>query len=149
MVELARYRRALGLTALPQEREATPLLLPVWWQAPEDNRLPIEWPQPLTRTAVHGIVKDIFATTAGRLLAQGTECEARADRVRIASAHWLRHIRGSHLADNIDLRHVRDTLCHASISTTSIYLHVEEDQRQSCGQHEPAFVVGGVDAASA
>lgn len=129
MVELARYRRALGLTAPPQEREATPLLLPVWWQAPEDNRLPVEWPQPLTRAAVHGIVKNIFATTAERLLAQGTEYEARADRVRTASAHWLRHTRGSHLADDIDLRHVRDTLGHASISTTSIYLHVEDDQR--------------------
>jgi site-specific recombinase XerD len=30
---------------------------------------------------------------------------------------------------NTDLRHVRDTLGHASISTTSIYLHAEEDER--------------------
>ena len=129
MVELARYRRSLGLPTLPQEHEVTPLLFPVWWRAPGDNRHATDWPQPLTRAAVHGIVKGVFEATAEHLLAQGPEFEARAERVRAASTHWLRHTRGSHLADDIDLRHVRDTLGHASISTTSIYLHVEEDQR--------------------
>jgi integrase/recombinase XerD len=129
MVELSRYRRALGLSMLPQEHESAPLLLPVWWAAPVDSRLPIDWPQPMTRAAVHGIVKGVFEATAESLLTKGTEFEARAERVRAASAHWLRHTRGSHLADDIDLRHVRDTLGHASISTTSIYLHAEDDQR--------------------
>lgn len=129
MMELARYRRALGLTALPREHEAAPLLFTVGWRLRVDGLGPIEWPEPLTRAALHGIVKGVFDATAERLLAQGPEFEPRAERVRAASAHWLRHTRGSHLADDIDLRHVRDTLGHANISTTSIYLHAEEDQR--------------------
>ncbi len=129
MVELARYRRALSLAALPREHEAAPLLFPVWWRAPPDNAQLIDWPQAMTRAAVHTIVKSVFDATAHALLAKGQAFEARAERVGAASAHWLRHTRGSHLADDIDLRHVRDTLGHASISTTSIYLHVEEDQR--------------------
>lgn len=44
---------------------------------------------------------------------------------------WLRHTMGSCLADSIDLRHVRDTFGHASLSTTSIYLHAEDDQRHA------------------
>src|SRR5437667_8683208 len=101
MVELARYRLALGLPALPPEHEAAPLLFPVWWRALEGSQRPIEWPQPLTRAAMHGIVKGVFGVTAQCLLAQGQEFEARAERVHAASAHWLRHTRGSHLADDI------------------------------------------------
>jgi site-specific recombinase XerD len=129
MIELARYRRALGLAPLTQEHEPAPLLFPVWWTASQDSRRSIEWPVSLTRAAVHGIVKNVFDAVAECLLAQGLGFEARAERLRAASSHWLRHTRGSHLADDIDLRHVRDMLGHASISTTSIYLHAEEDQR--------------------
>jgi len=45
---------------------------------------------------------------------------------------------GSRLANTIDLRHVRDTLGHASISTTSIYLHAEDDVRHAAvsGAHQ-------------
>ena len=131
MVELARYRRTLGLSALPREHEAAPLLLPVCWQAPPVSAHSVDWPKAMTRASVHGIVKGVFDQTAQDLLARGPEFESRSDRVRAASAHWLRHTRGSHLADDMDLRHVRDTLGHASISTTSIYLHVEEDQRHA------------------
>ncbi|MEK6294889.1 MAG: tyrosine-type recombinase/integrase, partial [Paraburkholderia tropica] len=47
-----------------------------------------------------------------------------------ASAHWLRHSAGSHMADgDVDLRMVRDNLGHASISTTSLYLHSDDDRR--------------------
>ncbi|MCF2133823.1 site-specific integrase [Mycetohabitans sp. B4] len=47
-----------------------------------------------------------------------------------ASAHWLRHTAGSHQADaGLDLRTVRDNLGHVSLTTTSVYLHEEEDTR--------------------
>ncbi|HTR11237.1 MAG TPA: tyrosine-type recombinase/integrase, partial [Paraburkholderia sp.] len=53
-----------------------------------------------------------------------------ADLLQKASAHWLRHSAGSHMADHqVDLRHVRDNFGHASLTTTSIYLHVDEDRR--------------------
>ena len=129
VVELARYRRAVGLSPLPVEHEATPLLLPVWWRASGQSGPGGDLPSVLTRAAVHGIVKAAFEQAAQRLLAQGEGYAARAERLRTASAHWLRHTAGSRMADEVDLRHVRDTLGHASISTTSIYLHAEDDQR--------------------
>lgn len=133
MVELANYRRWLGVPPLPQQGEPSTLLLPVWWRAPATGavRGTIEWPQRLTRAAVHVAVKEIFGLTAQRLRAMGPEHQARADKVQSASSHWLRHTMGSRLADGVDLRHVRDTLGHASLTTTSIYLHAEDDARHA------------------
>lgn len=129
MVELTHYRRWLGLSPLPEYGEPSPLVLPVWWHAPHERS--VEWPQPLTRAAVHVVVKEIFSLTAERLRAHGPQHQARADKVQAASSHWLRHTMGSKLADNIDLRHVRDTFGHASLTTTSIYLHAEDDARHA------------------
>ncbi len=126
MAELALYRASLGLTPTPQQGEPAPLVFPVWWRAPPATAA-IDWPAPLSRAALHGVVKDVFAMTADRLAIQGKQ--ALAHRVESASAHWLRHTMGSHLANDIDLRHVRDTFGHASITTSSLYLHVEDDHR--------------------
>jgi site-specific recombinase XerD len=133
VVELANYRRWLGLSALPQQGEPSPLLFPVWWRAPAGATVAaaIEWPQPLTRAAVHVAVKEVFALTGQRLRALGPQYQARADKVQAASSHWLRHTMGSKLADGVDLRHIRDTLGHASLTTTSIYLHAEDDARHA------------------
>lgn len=38
---------------------------------------------------------------------------------------------GSRLADEVDLRHVRDTFGRASLTTTSIYLYAEDDARHA------------------
>ncbi|WP_246178595.1 tyrosine-type recombinase/integrase, partial [Pandoraea horticolens] len=44
--------------------------------------------------------------------------------------HWIRHTHASHaLARGAELVTVRDNLRHASISTTSTYLHSDEIQR--------------------
>jgi hypothetical protein len=49
------------------------------------------------------------------LRATGDANEERANRLEQASAHWLRHSAGSHMADQqVDLRLVRDNLGHAS-----------------------------------
>ena len=89
MVELTHYRRWLGLSPLPQSGEPSPLVFAVWWRAPE--RGPVEWPERLTRAAVHIVVKEVFALTAQRLRSLGPEHQARADKVEAASSHWLRH----------------------------------------------------------
>ncbi len=48
---------------------------------------------------------------------------------------WLRHTAGSHMTDQqVDLRFVRDNFGHASISTTSAYLHTEDDARHEATQ---------------
>ena len=119
MVEVARYRRENGLSPFPSPGEETPLLLPIGGK----NR-------PLTRAAVHAIVKETFRRTADRLRQQGDGGQHRADHVERASAHWLRHTAGSHMADQaMDLRHVRDNLGHESLTTTSGYLHTADDAR--------------------
>lgn len=59
--------------------------------------------------------------------------DAGAEQARVleqASAHWLRHSAGSHMADGrLDLRLVRDNLGHVSLTTTSQYLHADDDLR--------------------
>lgn len=119
MVELARYRREKGLAPFPIPDETTPLLLPIGKQT-----------RPLTRAAVHSIVKQVFKGAADRIRARGSDEESKAQRVELASAHWLRHTAGSNMANNnVDLRHVRDNLGHESISTTNTYLHSSDDAR--------------------
>lgn len=118
IVELTRYRRENGLPPFPIPGEPTPLLLPIGGKQ-----------RPLTRSAVHLIVKEVFNRTAIRIRDRGAEFERLANLVEEASAHWMRHTAGSNMADAMDLRHVRDNLGHSSISTTNTYLHTEDDQR--------------------
>jgi site-specific recombinase XerD len=139
MTELSRYRQSLGMTALPSPHENTPLVLPVGKTAGSTRGGTAEPPagatagdtsRPLTRAALHTIVKSVFAQAAQRLRERGGENAARAELLEQASAHWLRHSAGSHMADRqVDLRHVRDNFGHASLTTTSIYLHVDDDRR--------------------
>lgn len=119
MVELARYRREMGLPPYPAPNEDTPLALPIGKSR-----------EPLTRAALHAIVKKVFDGAADRLRERGEEYVSRAEFLERASAHWLRHTAGSHMADSqLDLRLVRDNLGHESLSTTSQYLHVDDDRR--------------------
>jgi len=86
--------------------------------------------KPLTRAALHWIVKEVFGGAADRLRASSEPDEERADRLEQASAHWLWHSAGSRMADQqVDLRLVRDNLGHASLTTTSSYLHIDDDRR--------------------
>lgn len=116
--ELLRYRRALGLPALPMHEDPTPLLVPV-----------IGPVKPMARTAVHELVKAVMRATAARIRQRGPEHEGAAAHIEKASTHWMRHTAGTHQSDTLDLKAVRDNLGHASISTTSVYLHTEEDAR--------------------
>ncbi len=67
--------------------------------------------------------------SATRLRQRGLEFEAAAAHLEQASTHWMRHTAGSHLSEKADIKVVRDNLGHASISTTSLYLHSEDDAR--------------------
>lgn len=58
------------------------------------------------------------------------ERPATAEKLRRTSPHWMRHTHPSHaLARGAELIMVRDNLRHASISTTSTYLHSDEVRR--------------------
>lgn len=53
-----------------------------------------------------------------------------ADKLLRATPHWLRHTHATHaLSSGADLTTVRDNLRHASISTTSVYLHTDRVKR--------------------
>lgn len=124
MTELMAYRKVNGLPALPAGGEATPLVLPV-----------IGGAKPLARSAIHEIVKAVMRETAARLRAQGTDWESPAAQIEAASTHWLRHTAGTHMTDaGIDVKTVRDNFGHATISTTSIYVHSEDDARHDATQ---------------
>jgi site-specific recombinase XerD len=118
MTELVRYRKACGLCQLPLQGESTPLVIPI-----------IGSNKPMARSGIHEVVKSVFRASAARLRQQGPEFEAAAAHIEQASTHWMRHTAGSHLSGKADLKMVRDNLGHANISTTSIYLHSEEDAR--------------------
>ncbi len=124
MAELMTYRKANGLSALPVSREERPLVLPI-----------IGKEKPLARSAVHEIVKGVMRATADRLRARGNDWEAAAAQIEAASTHWLRHTAGTHMTDaGLDVKAVRDNFGHATISTTSIYVHSEDDARHDATQ---------------
>ena len=119
MGELVGYRREKNLPPFPAVGEATPLVLPLGHQQ-----------RHLTRAAIHSIIKTVFSMAAQRIRNRGPELEWQAEQLERASAHWLRHTAGSHMANKqSDLRHVRDTLGHESLTTTNIYLHSTDDAR--------------------
>jgi site-specific recombinase XerD len=119
MQELAAYRGAYGLSPYPAVGEETPLVLRLG-----------ESRAPLSRAALHVIVKKVFEGAAEHLRLRSAGDSGRADQLEKASAHWLRHTAASHMADEgIDLRLVRDNLGHESLTTTNQYLHAEDDHR--------------------
>lgn len=133
IAELARYRRANDLHPTPQPGEALPLVLPVIGREQRERRGDRD--PGLSRGALHLILKEVFGLAAARLRERGPEWEAQAALLASASAHWLRHTAGSHMTDQqVDLRYVRDNFGHSSISTTSGYLHSEEDARHEATQ---------------
>ncbi|MFP3550493.1 site-specific integrase [Paraburkholderia sp. SIMBA_049] len=73
------------------------------------------------------ILKRFFNLAAIQI---ATENPALSDKLRRASPHWMRHTHATHaLANGAELTTVRDNLRHASISTTSIYLHSDDAKR--------------------
>jgi integrase/recombinase XerD len=120
MAELGAYRRERRLSPLPSPDEPTPLVLLIGQSL-----------RPLTRAALHRIVKQVFSGAARTLRARGEEYAQHANRLEQASAHWLRHSAGSHMADQqVDLRLIHDNLGQASpLVTTRQYLHVGDDRR--------------------
>ncbi len=117
MADLARYRQFHGLSALPSPLETTPLIMSVAGRTD----------QFLTSTAIYLVVKEIFRRAA---VALDETDPAGAATLRRASTHWLRHTSATHQADaGNDIRYIQKNLRHASIETTSIYLHAEDDMR--------------------
>jgi len=117
MGDLVRYRSFHGLGPLPGPNEVTPLIMSLGGNSEKC----------LTSTAIYLVVKDVFVPAAEAL---GDNDAAGADKLRRASTHWVRHTAATHQADaGNDVRFIQRNLRHASLETTSIYLHADEDRR--------------------
>ncbi len=67
---------------------------------------------------------------AQRLRFVRTDSPAVAEKLRRATPHWMRHTHATHaLQGGAELTAVRDNLRHASLSTTSMYLHSGDVKR--------------------
>ncbi|MFM0074575.1 site-specific integrase [Paraburkholderia sediminicola] len=81
----------------------------------------------ITSVRLWTVLRRFFARTAD--LVEG-DSPAVSQKLRQASPHWMRHTHATHaLASGAELTVVRDNLRHASISTTSIYLHSDDVKR--------------------
>jgi site-specific recombinase XerD len=76
----------------------------------------------MTPQNLHEIIKDTFKLITAALPPE------LSTKLEIASAHWLRHSSASHALDEGEsLQSVRKSLGHASLDTTSIYVHSNDD----------------------
>ncbi|WP_454805404.1 phage integrase family protein [Paraburkholderia fungorum] len=81
----------------------------------------------ITSVRLWNVLRRFFAGAADLVDA---DSPAVAQKLRQASPHWMRHTHATHaLAHGAELTIVRDNLRHASISTTSIYLHGDDVKR--------------------
>jgi site-specific recombinase XerD len=87
----------------------------------------LEGEEGITGTRLWAIVRRFFVTASNVIQ---PEQPAITDKLRHASPHWMRHTHATHaLARGAELTTIRDNLRHASIATTSIYLHSDHVKR--------------------
>lgn len=107
---------------LPTTRSRWDPSTPILASLAEDNAA-------ITAARMRVVLRGFFQTAAQAL---DTDSPATAQKLRRATPHWLRHTHATHaLEGGAELVTVRDNLRHASISTTSTYLHGDEAKRAS------------------
>jgi integrase len=144
---VARELRAyLAARALPEPLQGIDRELPLIERLREDT---FEAPRSdapkttLATSSVYWSLKRFFAACATALEAEGYP--HAAVRLRSASTHWLRHTHGTlALKAEIPLTTVRDSLGHANLATSGIYLH--EDLVERKRQMERLFGKSGAAA---
>ncbi|MGI4856778.1 MAG: tyrosine-type recombinase/integrase [Janthinobacterium lividum] len=117
MTALARYLDVRGLPNDPRESDAgTPLIA-------KTNALD----EALPPLQVGRVLKQAIEQAAGDLAARDPTA---AQRLALASAHWLRHTYGTHAVEaGVDLDVVQENLGHASPATTKLYVTTALDRR--------------------
>lgn len=115
---LDRYLVQRRLPTTPARWEPTTPLL---------GRLEQDAGRGITATRLWAIMKRFFSQVAVVIQDQNP---ATAEKLRRASPHWMRHTHATHaLARGAELTSVRDNLRHASLATTSVYLHGDDARR--------------------
>lgn len=109
---LVRYRKHLGLPAVPSAKDTSPLLVSV-----RDG-------SPITARRLNQILKKLFSAAADLL---PPESDHKQDKLRSASAHWGRHTGITARVDSgMDTRYVQKDARHADARTTGGYIHEED-----------------------
>jgi site-specific recombinase XerD len=116
-LSLDQYLAARGISTSPVRwKRSTPLVARI----KEDG-------QRLTGSRLWVLMKRFFTDAATELEPLNA---VLAEKLRKASPHWMRHTHATHaLEGGASLTTVRDNLRHASVATTSIYLHTDERRR--------------------
>lgn len=111
---LMRYRKFLGLSAVPKRTETTPILVSL-----KDR-------SPITARRLNQILKRIFFAAAELL---PPESDYKKEKLRAASAHWGRHTGITAKIDSgITERYVQKDARHSDARTTQRYIHEEEER---------------------
>jgi integrase len=110
---LMRYRKFLGLSAVPKRTETTPILVSL-----KDG-------SPITARRLNQILKSIFFAAADLL---PPDSDYKKEKLRSASAHWGRHTGITAKIDSgINERYVQKDARHSDARTTQRYIHEEEE----------------------
>jgi len=81
----------------------------------------------ITATRLWALMRRFFLRAADLIKADHPPL---SEKLLHASPHWMRHTHATHaLARGAELTTVRDNLRHASVATTSVYLHSDEVKR--------------------
>lgn len=121
---LKRYRKYLGLSALPSAADKTPLLLKVKGKGPITST-----------TYIREIVQFCF-DEAIKKLKEDKHLE-EAESLNEATVHWLRHTGISEDVKRRPREHVRDDAGHSSSATTDRYIDVQLRERHRSAKNKP------------
>jgi integrase len=124
LATLKRWRKSMGLTALPSPADDSPLL-------------PVHRGQGAMSSTTHirSIVQGCFDQAIQQLVAQDQPEEA--DAMMDATVHWLRH---TGISDDVKIRpreHVRDDAGHSSGAITDKYIDIELKERHKSAKRKP------------
>ena len=124
LTALKRWRKYLGLTALPSPADDSPLLPKIKGNGPISDT-----------HYVREIVQSCFDKAGIKLGKDGFTEEAES--LSEATVHWLRH---TGISDDVKIRpreHVRDDAGHSSSATTDKYIDIELRERHKSAKNKP------------
>ncbi|MDJ0808196.1 MAG: site-specific integrase, partial [Gammaproteobacteria bacterium] len=116
LAALKRWRKSLGLSALPSPADDTPLFPVHRGKGPLSNT-----------THIRAIIQTCFDQATQRLIQAGKPEEAEI--LMEATVHWLRH---TGISEDVKIRpreHVRDDAGHSSSAITDKYIDIELRER--------------------
>lgn len=120
---LRRYRKSRGLSALPAPGEASPLIHKTRGKGG------------ITSTRqIRGIVQQCFDRASDTMRQEGFTEDA--ERLKVATVHWLRHTGISEDVKHRPREHVRDDAGHGSSAITDRYIDVERAERHASARRK-------------